>query len=562
MTALQSRQRFTPLVVALVGSFVALGWSLLAQTPAPPPAAPPAAAGAGAPGQAAGRGGGAAQDNTGADFAPKPPLQARSAADQAQSFLLPAGYRMELVLSDPDIISPGVIEFDGNGRMYVAELRSYMPDGTGENQHVPTSVISRWESSRGDGKYDRHTTFVDKLVLPRMILPLDNNSILVNETQSDDVIKWTDTNGDGVADKREVFYTGVGVGRDGNLEHEQSGFVWGLDNWIYSTYNAFRFRWTPSGILREPTGPNGGQWGLTQDDDGKMWFVNAGGERGPVNFQIPIQYGAFSVDDQFEPGFDVVWPAPGIGDMQGGMRRVRSPIGALNHFTAATGAEIVRGDRVPEDLRGDLLFTEPVGRLVRRTKIVKTDGLIQLRNAYPGSEFVLGTDPLFRPVNIRTGPDGTVYIADLYHGIVQEAQFLGGPTSYIRQKIGQYQLDKIVNHGRIWRLRYDGVPATATQAAIAGIDLDHTQPRMLGETPAQLVTHFTHPNGFWRDTAQRLVVLKQDKSVVPALKAMVQATPAASAGLAEPEADSSRGSTRSGRSRGSARSTPRSCGRR
>ena len=161
-----------------------------------------------------------------------------------------------------------------------------------------------------------------------MILPLDNDSILTNETDSDDVIKWTDTNGDGVADKREVFYTGVGIGRDGNLEHEQSGFVWGLDNWIYSTYNAFRFRWTPNGILREPTGPNGGQWGLTQDDDGKMWFVNAGGERGPVNFQVPIQYGAFSVDDQFEPGFDVVWPAPGIGDMQGGMRRVRTPIGA------------------------------------------------------------------------------------------------------------------------------------------------------------------------------------------------------------------------------------------
>ncbi len=177
------------------------------------------------------------------------------------------------------------------------------------------------------------------------------------------------------------------------------------------------------------------------------------------------------MDDGFEAGFDTVWPAPSIGDMQGGMRRVRAPIGALNHFTAATGAEIVRGDRVPADLKGDLLFTEPVGRLVRRTKIVKTDGLTQLRNAYPGSEFVLGTDPLFRPVNSRTGPDGTVYFADLYHGIVQEAAFLGGATSYVRQKINQYQLDKIVNHGRIWRLRYDGVPATPTQAAVPAIAL-------------------------------------------------------------------------------------------
>src|SRR6476469_6064882 len=166
---------------------------------------------------------------------------------------------------------------------------------------------------------------------------------------------------------------------------------------------------------------------LTADDDGKMWFINAGGERGPVNFQFPIQYGSLTLDDGFEPGFDTVWPAPGISDMQGGMRRVRQPLGALNHFTATAGADIIRGE---------LLFTEPVGRLIRRAKIVKTDGLTQLRNAYPGSEFVLGTDPLFRPVNIRTGPDGTLYVADLYHGIVQEAQFLGGPTSYIRQKIG------------------------------------------------------------------------------------------------------------------------------
>ena len=66
-----------------------------------------------------------------------------------------------------------------------------------------------------------------------------------------------DADGDGIADKREVVYSGVGIGRDGNLEHEQNGFVWGLDNWIYSTYNAFRFRWTPSGVQREATPGNG-----------------------------------------------------------------------------------------------------------------------------------------------------------------------------------------------------------------------------------------------------------------------------------------------------------------
>jgi mono/diheme cytochrome c family protein len=464
-----------------------------------------------------------------ADFSPKPPIVAQSAEEQAKSFVLPPGYRMELVLSDPDVDTPAVVEFDGNGRMYVAEFVTYMPDLDGTGQREPKSRISRWEDTNADGKYDTHTVFVDKLILPRMILPLDRDSILTNETDSDDVVKWTDTNGDGVADKRELFFSGVGIGRDGNLEHEQSGFVWGLDNWIYSTYNSFRFRWTPTGIVREPTGPNGGQWGLSQDDDGKMWFVCAGCERGPVNFQVPIHYGAFRASDEYEPGFDVVWPISGAGDMQGGMFRVRSPIGVVNHATATCGPDIVRGHRLPEDLVGDLLFAEPVGRLIRRAKIVKTDGLTQLRNAYPGSEFLLSTDPLFRPVNIRTAPDGTVYIADMYRGIIQEGEWTRA-GSYLRLKIQQYQMDKVTHRGRIWRLRFDGTPefpgtpagpaavAIPGQPAVPALEPDRTQPRMLNETPAQLVTHLSHPNGWWRDTAQRLLVLKQDRSVVPALQ--------------------------------------------
>ena len=147
--------------------------------------------------------------------------------------------------AEPQVISPAVIEFDGNGRMYVAEFVSYMLDADGTGAHDPISRITRFESTKGDGVYDKRTIFADKLILPRMILPLQDGVILTNETDSDDVVKLTDTNGDGVADKREVVYSGVGIGRDGNLEHEQNGFVWGLDNWIYSTYNAFRFRWTP-----------------------------------------------------------------------------------------------------------------------------------------------------------------------------------------------------------------------------------------------------------------------------------------------------------------------------
>ncbi len=523
---MRNQVRIALAIIPVVGLLVGAQSPSPSQAPqgGPPPAGPTAPAG---------RGTLSSTTNEGADFSPKPPVKARTPEEEARSFVLPPGYRLELVVAEPAIINPAVIRFDGNGRMYVAEFITYMRDADGNNQHTPESRITRFESTKGDGVYDKRTVFVDKLVLPRTVVPLDGNSILTNETASDDLVKWTDTNGDGVADKREHFYSGIGLGRDGNLEHEQAGFLWGLDNWIYSTYNAFRFRWTPTGILKEPTGANSAQWGLTMDDDGKMWFIDAGGERGPMNFQVPIHYGAFTVPDQYEPGFHTVWPEVGLGDTQGGMIRIRMPVGRLNHLTAASGADLVRAHRVPPDLRGDLLITEPVGRLIRRARPVKSGGLTQLRNVYPGSEFILSTDPLFRPINITTAPDGSLYIADMYHGIIQEGNWTR-PGSYLRRKIEQYQLDKIINHGRIWRLRFDGVPmipatpagpaaqATPEIPAQPAFALDLTRPRMLDETPAQLVAHLSHENGWWRDTAQQLLVLRQNKSVVPALQDLVR----------------------------------------
>ena len=418
-----------------------------------------AARGGAAPAPAARAGGPGLADaaNAGGDYGPKPAIVPASPQEQAKSFILPPGYRLELVVSEPHVVAPAAIAFDGNGRMYVAEIRSYMLDADAGRQHEPTSRISMHESTKGDGVFDRHTVFADNLLFPRMVLPLDNRGILTNETHSDDVLLLTDTNGDGVADRRQVFYTGVGAGRSGNVQQAQSGFVWAMNNWIYSTYNAFRFRWTPSGIVREPSGPPGAEWGMSMDDDGKIWLVNAAGERGPANFQIPIQYGAFLVNDQWEEGFDIPWALPMPADFQGGMPRVRMPTGALVHFTSTTGPEIVRSDRYPADLNGDLLFTDPVGRFIRRAKIVKTEGITQVRNAYPGSEFIQSSDPLFRPVNIKQGPDGAIYIIDMYRGIIQDANWTAKGT-YLRYKIEQYQLDKVTQHGRIWRLRFDGYP--------------------------------------------------------------------------------------------------------
>src|SRR5690606_34988350 len=131
------------------------------------------------------------------------------------------------------------------------------------------------------------------LLLPRMILPLDDR-VLIQETNTLDIYSYRDKDGDGVSDEKVLFYEG-GV-RGGNMEHQPSGLIWSMDNWIYTTYNAFRLRYNPDGpAIKEATAPNGGQWGLCQDDYGKPWFVNAGGELGPLNFQQPIVYGKSNV---------------------------------------------------------------------------------------------------------------------------------------------------------------------------------------------------------------------------------------------------------------------------
>jgi mono/diheme cytochrome c family protein/glucose/arabinose dehydrogenase len=496
-------------VLTACALLLAATWRLGAQAPVPSPAAggpaPDAGRGGqppGAPGGGPGRAGGRGAEP---DFSPRPPVLPLTPAEQAARFWLPPGYRMEPVLAEPHIEEPGQIAFDGNGRMYVVELRGYMQDKDATGILAPVGRVSVHDDHDNDGVYETHGVFVDNMIFPRFVTPLGGNAILTKESNAEEVWLYTDTNGDLQADRKELFATGLG--RLLNVEHQESGFIWALDNWIYSTINPVRIRWTPNGVLREPTGSNQSQWGVTQDNYGKLWFQN-GGAGMPGYFQLPVAYGNFTYPEQFEPNLAITWGAPVlIADMQGGMNAVRMPDGSLNRATSGAGNDIFRGDRLPSDLVGDYFHGEPVGRIVRRFRPVKNEGLTQLRNAHPLQEFIRSTDPLFRPVDMTTAPDGTMYITDMYRGIIQEAQW-SGPGTYVRNKIEQYQLDKVVRHGRIWRLTYEGMPRRTER------------PRMLQETPAQLVRHLEDPNGWWRDTAQQLLVLKQDKSVVPALAAM------------------------------------------
>ena len=232
------------------------------------------------------------------------------------------------MLSDPIIEDPAQVTFDGNGRMFVVELRGYSQTPEGIDVIPPIGRISLHEDRDNDGVYQRHSVFVDKLVFPRFVTPFGANTVLTMETNADDVWKYTDTNADGVADEKVLFATNFG--RAGNMESQQASLFWAMDNWLYSTVNAFRLRWTPNGIVREPTGPTSAQWGVTQDNDGKVWFQ--GGASGlPGYFQFPIHYGNFAPPDQFEPDLNIVWGAPIlIGDIQSGLPGTRMPDGSLD----------------------------------------------------------------------------------------------------------------------------------------------------------------------------------------------------------------------------------------
>ena len=433
-----------------------------------------------------------------------PPYEPLPVEESLTRFRLPEGYRLEIVASEPMISEPTAIAWDGNGRMYVAQMETYMQTIDADGQDQPISRIMRLEDTDNDGRMDKSAVFVDSLLSPRMILCV-GKEVFVNETNSFDIHAYEDVNGDGLADTKRIVYSKPEKAY-GNVEHQRTGLDWNIDNRIYVTTDLESYRYQNGKLVADSLiYGNNGQWGLTHDDVGRLYFSLAASSVAASGFHVNPLYGQFDIFDRKEDSiFRLVWPGVKTPDANARLRADST----LIEFTSSCGQSVYRGDRLPSSIYGDYFACEPVGRLVRRAKITENDGVIKLHNAYQEDEFITTSDPNFRPVNTYSGPDGCLYIVDMYRGIIQESEWVR-PGMAIYDQVKSKGLDKNIRRGRIYRLVHESTNRGP-------------QPKMLDESSEKLVSYLTHPNGWWRDQAQKELVVRNDISMLPALKKLFQ----------------------------------------
>ncbi|HYG76526.1 MAG TPA: PVC-type heme-binding CxxCH protein [Planctomycetota bacterium] len=436
---------------------------------------------------------------------PSPPLSPEQAL---QSFKLQPGFRIELVASEPLIQDPVAMTFDGDGRIWAVEFIGYMPNPEGKGEDAPVGNVVVLEDTNADWKMDKRTVFLDKLVLPRAI-GLVKGGVLVAEVPR--LLYCRDKDGDLKCDEQTLVAADYGT--TGNPEHSANGLLSGLDNWIYSADFNYRFRYevASDGTLKWMRSKVSmkGQWGLSQDDLGRFYYNN--------NSEIlradcvPSHYFSRNPALKSTTGINVLavkdqsaWPCrptPGVNrGYRAGQLRDDSTLATV---TAACGPGVYRADQFPDEFRGNVFVCEPSAHLVKRTVMTEENGLISGRNPYEKTEFLSSTDERFRPVNTYTGPDGALYIVDLYRGIIEHRLFL---TTYLRKQIMERGLDKPIGLGRIYRVVHEGKPVSTVH------------PRMSADSAADLVKHLQNPNGWWRDTAQRLLVERADREAVAPLR--------------------------------------------
>lgn len=414
------------------------------------------------------------------------------------------GFTVKLVAAEPLTTAPVALNFDDKGRIWVVEMEDYMPDTSGTGEDKPLGKVVILSDKNGDGVMDDRKVFLDSLVLPRAICLIENGILVAEspnlwyyEIQNDRPVKKT------LVDAKYA--------EGGNVEHQPNGLFRALDNWIYSAKSAKRYRKKGDKWLMEKTHFRG-QWGITQDDDGRLYY-NTNSENLLGDYFTP-GLGARNENQRGVSGYIKkivndnrvypVRPTPGVN--RGYMEGILDDSLRLVEFTAACAPMVYNGNLFDKDYYGNVFVAEPSANLIKRN-ILKEDGFkVEGKEAYQKKEFLASEDERFRPVNLFVGPDGAMYVIDMYRGIIQHKTYL---TPYLKNEIKSRNLTQPLNCGRIYKV----VPENAKQQVVT-----------IPKEPAQLVSLLGNQNGWVRNKAQQLLVDGKYKEVAPTLRNNLAAT--------------------------------------
>lgn len=429
---------------------------------------------------------------------PAPVKGPLSPAESQKIFRLDDGLTIELVAAEPDVIDPVAIAFGPAGELWVVEMRDY-PHGPKPGE-PPLSKIRKLTDADGDGRYETSSTFAENLLFPTGVLPWQDGLIV---TLSGKVAFIADRDGDGKAEHQETWFTGF---TEENSQLRANHPTLGPDGWIYIA-NGLRggtvrshlpqtknkelavpisghdFRFHPITGEFEPISGHG-QFGLTFDDAGRRFVTT---NRNPC-IQVVLEE-RYLKRNPFLAVSSVVHDVAAAGEAS----RVYPICNAwttstlhAGQFTAACGVLIYRGDALPQDYYGNAFTCDPTGSLVHREVITESGVALTGKSPYQDREFLASPDSWFRPVNLTYGPDGALYVVDMYRAVIEHPQFMPEELKTRRDLL------EGTDRGRIWRIRPAAKNSTMTQ--------------LPGAATSDLVALLGHPNAWQRETAQRLLL--------------------------------------------------------
>jgi putative membrane-bound dehydrogenase-like protein len=450
--------------------------------------------------------------------APKltPDTEAKSPEESYRLFHIKPGYAIELVAAEPLVGDPVAIDWGPDGKLWVVEMVDY-PMGM-DGKMKPGGRIRFLEDTTGDGQYDRSTVFLENVRFPNGILPW-RDGVLV--TAAPEIFYAEDTTGDGRADRREVLFRGF---REGNLQLRINGLRKGLDNWVYcangwsagvaeSVRTGQKVNLSGRDLRLHPdTGEIEAASGVTQfgldRDDWNHWFG--------VNNSNPLWH--YVLPDHYlrrnphvtapDPIVQLMVPAnPKIYPVIPPEKRYHN-FHESGRFTSACASMIYRDEVLfGADRIRHAFISEPFHNLVHHQLVEEHGVTFKARRADDEreSEFLASEDRWFRPAMTRTGPDGALWVVDMYRYMIEHPDWL--PPE------GKTELEPFYRHGENLGRIYRVYPKGKKLGKI---------PRLDQLPPADLARQLENPNGWVRDMAQSLLIWKNDPAAIAPLQEMVR----------------------------------------